>query len=335
MLIEEIKNLTANTSISGVFAASNCLLKAFEKKDDHFLSCNLADKTGSAPAIMWSNAKKTKQWLRNKTVVEISGKVSIYRNQPQIVIEKIAKAETFDINVLLPTLGPLKIMSYHKALYNEFVSVDKYKFIWEKIFADSRFKWCPGGVGNVHHNYLGGLIEHCYEMVIQAERICSLYPELDRQLLKIGALIHDIGKLESYSWDTIIEMSDEGRLFGHTAIGFRYMSDLLAKSRIGCTEIGTNNVNKLLHIILSHHGEKSMIKPMFAEAAVISCIDSNSASVNYITNFIKENKQEDSNWTSWSNLTQTFYYLDGQKTTEIPVEEKKFIKEDDDINEPA
>lgn len=330
MLIEEIKNLPANTPVVGIFAASNCLLKAFTKKDSYFLSCDLTDRSGTIPAIMWENAVKVKTWLKNKTVVEVEGTVSIYKNQPRISIEKISKIDNYDVDILMPSLDADQIKTYHTLLHNEIENVGNYDYVWRDILSYKKFSQCPGGVGNVHHNYLGGLIEHSYEMVEMAKKVCEIYPQLDRNLLMTGALVHDIGKLESYNWDVVIEMSDKGRLFGHTVLGFQYISEINTKTLCNGADI-----NKLKHMILSHHGDKGLVKPMFAEAAVLASIDSNSASVNYITNFVKENSQEDSNWTLWSNLTQTFYFHNNQKQFDIPVEEKKFVQTKDNINKPC
>ena len=54
----------------------------------------------------------------------------------------------------------------------------------------------------MHHAYLGGLLEHTLAVSQLAEMITGSYPTLDKDLLLTGALLHDIGKTEEFTYDT-------------------------------------------------------------------------------------------------------------------------------------
>jgi 3'-5' exoribonuclease len=106
----------------------------------------------------------------------------------------------------------------------------------------------------LHHAWLGGLLEHVVSLLTLADRVAPSYPILDRDLLLTGVILHDIGKIRELSWE----------------IGFEYtVEDSLP-----------NFPPKLkllvLHMILSHHGKLefgSPKLPMIPEALVLSFVD--------------------------------------------------------------
>ena len=81
----------------------------------------------------------------------------------------------------------------------------------------------PAGIKN-HHAYLGGLLEHTAEVLKLCDALLALYPEIDADLLRTGALLHDIGKVREYRWDNEIEYTDEGQLVGHINIADEMVS---------------------------------------------------------------------------------------------------------------
>ena len=45
------------------------------------------------------------------------------------------------------------------------------------------------------------------------------YPNVDRDLLLTGVVLHDIGKLRELKWGTSFDYTMEGQLLGHITIG--------------------------------------------------------------------------------------------------------------------
>jgi len=96
---------------------------------------------------------------------------------------------------------------------------------------------------------------------------------IDRDLAVCGALLHDIGKLETYSGDDhVVEMNDSGRLIGEIPMGH-----YLVRRRIeDLPDFPLALAQALLHIILSHHGcleYGSPIVPATREALLVHTMD--------------------------------------------------------------
>jgi 3'-5' exoribonuclease len=333
-MIKDIK-LKTSGPIGGTFIISKCEFKAFNTKSGNFLSCELADTSGSIKAVMWDHTEPCKAWLKNKLIVDIVGEVSIYKDVPQIQIKSIAQANKFNMSDFIPSLGIEKIcalqemlLSYRQQMLNKCNPVC-FK-IWDEILCSplkNKFIACPGGIGEVHHNYLGGLLEHSALMVKMAFELAeNEMKELDRDVLVTGCLIHDIGKMECYNWDSIPEITDAGRLFHHTYVGYGMLLQMADKLGISKSD---PTFMKLAHIIVAHHEEEGIRKTMFPEATAVALIDSLNAAANHALIFIgkEENREMDSNWTRFCQLTGRQYYI--PKKIESPETPKKTFDLDD------
>lgn len=132
--------------------------------------------------------------------------------------------------------------------------------------------YCQAPAAQVyHHNYAGGLLEHSLGVARIALKIAELHPEVDRDLMLVGALLHDLGKIQELTMDHGISFSDEGKLLGHILLGIGMLEELMQSA-------GTERIvrNKLIHMIASHHGRyewQSPRKPMFLEAQILHLAD--------------------------------------------------------------
>ena len=105
-----------------------------------------------------------------------------------------------------------------------------------------------------------------------AIQICGHYAELDRDLILIGILFHDLGKLQEIGAMPINDYTTVGRLVGHVVIG----RDLLRECCMSLDEFPTDLQIHLEHLILSHQGRLefgSPVQPMTAEAITLHFID--------------------------------------------------------------
>ena len=98
-----------------------------------------------------------------------------------------------------------------------------------------------------HHAYLGGLLEHTVAVATLVGELCTLHPRLDSDLLTAAAILHDVGKTREFTYGAEFQVSDEGRMLGHLALGAEIVgaaaASLPAERRLA-----------LLHCVLSHHG---------------------------------------------------------------------------------
>jgi len=125
----------------------------------------------------------------------------------------------------------------------------------------------------LHHGYHGGLLEHTVNMLKMAESICDrVYPELNRDLVYVGILYHDLGKIRELHSGTHVELTTEGHLLGHIYMGTRVLRHYVEQ----LSDFPESLVMQVEHIILSHHGEKewgSPVVPMTAEALFVHHLD--------------------------------------------------------------
>jgi 3'-5' exoribonuclease len=154
------------------------------------------------------------------------------------------------------------------------VKNDGIRHLLERVFLDTafieRFREHPGAI-EIHHNWRGGLLEHTLEVMKYCDLSGRLFPELDTDILIAGALLHDIGKLDEIETTTRIKGTLKGQLRGHIALGYGYVSGHMDELK---TPDGIRE--KILHIMLSHHGNMeygSPKQPMFPEAMAIYFAD--------------------------------------------------------------
>jgi len=145
-----------------------------------------------------------------------------------------------------------------------------------------RFRRAAAARGN-HHARRGGLLEHTSRMMESAMALCSVYQELNRDLVIAGVLFHDAGKL----WETCppengfgIESDLRGELLGHLTIGIELLNILWRElPKDGWDDFSPNSEElrlHLLHLIASHHGQLefgSPILPKTPEAALLHFVD--------------------------------------------------------------
>jgi 3'-5' exoribonuclease len=113
--------------------------------------------------------------------------------------------------------------------------------------------------------------------------IAKVYRRADPDLVVAGAMLHDIGKLESYRWAGAFETTEAGSLIGHVALGMMMVERRLQEAPGTCT--ATERLI-LLHLIASHHGRLEFgatAPPMTLEAEILHFADNTSAKAESMT----------------------------------------------------
>jgi 3'-5' exoribonuclease len=301
-----VKDLKIRQSglVEGIFLINRCDFKPFSSKPGTFLSCDLTDRTGTIKAVMWDNTAPLKAWLKNKMVVKVYGELSNYKDSLQIVLKTISRTEDYNKADIVPSLDPDKIQEVMKGLdkYKETIKDAICKKVWKETLTTLRapYSQCPGGIGEVHHSYIGGLAEHSYGMMKISEGLCN---GLDRDIVLTGCLVHDLGKIRCYNWDAVLEMTDAGRLLHHTSIGYGLLLEIIP-------DHDSETFLKLAHIIIAHHEEEGIRKTMLPEATAVANLDALDAVLNHSVGFTgkAENIDPGTNWTKFCSLTSRQYY---------------------------
>jgi 3'-5' exoribonuclease len=148
----------------------------------------------------------------------------------------------------------------------------------ELIFAEGSPSWIDfreaPAAKHYHQAYRHGLLEHSLTVAQGVSAIAATFAGIDRDVAVTGALLHDLGKLETYEMDESgeIRMSDAGRLQGEISLGYYAIRRLIEELEGFPAELE----QALLHIILSHHGSLSHgspVVPCTREATLVHMID--------------------------------------------------------------
>ena len=98
----------------------------------------------------------------------------------------------------------------------------------------------------MHHNYVGGLLQHIYECLQFAEINMALFAHpLDEDEIYGACILHDIGKIFEYTIDVETGLVDY-------AEGFK--KEWITHSQYGFTICMANGFNKIARMIAAHHG---------------------------------------------------------------------------------
>jgi putative nucleotidyltransferase with HDIG domain len=169
-----------------------------------------------------------------------------------------------------------------------------------------RLKRAPAAKG-FHHAYLGGLLEHTLSMVRILDFLASHYPTASRDMLIAGGILHDIGKIEEFSYDRAIDYSTPGRLLGHIYLGVEMLDRKIAAIE-GFPE---GLALELKHVVLAHHGELdfgSPKRPKTVEALIVHFVDDLDAKVIAFREFIGNSGGEESEWTLFHRFFERFLH---------------------------
>lgn len=128
----------------------------------------------------------------------------------------------------------------------------------------------------IHHAYKGGLLEHTVQALEFAIVISDISEnEIDKDLVIAGCIFHDVGKINCYEFinNHLIEITSMFLNQEHIINGVKLVSQ----------EVKSEKLDKLIHIIASHHNLKkwgSPVKPRTNEAWIVHFADNISKDLN-------------------------------------------------------
>ncbi len=276
-----------------------------------FLLFQFSDKDGLMKGVMWDPPIEVEESVRADDVVHITGEIQEYQGSLQIKVVAMDKMEEDEYNpsLFLPVTERdveeiyIAILKLIEAIDNEDL-----RNLLNTIFGNAEFKKdflrAPAAKG-WHHSYLGGLAEHVHDMARFALRAAEIYPEVDRDVLVSGILLHDLGKIQELSVTNHIDYSDRGRLLGHITMGIEFLDECLR----GLEHFPRELELHLKHIILSHHGaleNGSPVLPMTVEALLVHYLDNLDAQVRGTLQVL--DRSGAGNWTEYVRLLDRFIY---------------------------
>lgn len=314
----DLSSLSKGDAVDHFFLVKKCELR-LTKAGKEFLSLELGDKSISSAANLWedgSGFKSIKNTLAVGDVVKIYGTMDEYQGNSQIKIDSIRltkQSDDVDVKDFLPkSLRDLNVMKKEFTTRMEKIADTDLKAIMKNIFSEERFeKYTSVPAGKMwHHGYISGLIEHTLEIVRICDLMCDIHPQINRDLLVCGAMLHDFGKIEELTFEPVFEYTDKGKLLGHIVIAAMIVNDEINK----IPDFPETLKNNLLHLILSHQGKleyASPVVPKTLEAITLYQADELSAKVNAYKNVIANEIKPGSSWTKFISLAGTDIHSHG------------------------
>jgi 3'-5' exoribonuclease len=244
------------------------------------LKLTLGDRTGAVAAMVWDEIEQANEVCRAGSPVHVAGRYEVHQRWgAQIAVTSLRPAVDGSYDPADLRDGPPRAVDQMEADLRELVATVQnphLRRLLDTFFGEGSETWALYRIAPAaklyHQAYLHGLLEHCLTVAQAVSAISATFPGIDRDVAVTGALLHDIGKLEAYTCDAPIDMTDAGRLQGEIPLGY-YRVRRLIEDLPGFPE---GLAQSVLHIILSHHGALaygSPVVPCTREATLVHMID--------------------------------------------------------------
>jgi 3'-5' exoribonuclease len=244
-----------------------------------YLSLTLGDKSGQIEGRAWEPADpRIARDLVRGELVKVRGSISRFKESLQVKVDQIRHASNDEASLadMLPSTTHsvedlwLQLTAHANSITDPWLSRLVFTLLDDpKISA--AYKKAPAAK-QLHHAWLGGLLEHVVSLLNLADRVLPNYPILNRDLVLTGVILHDIGKTQELQWSSGFDYTVEGVLLGHIQIG----AALAEKTMDAIPNFPARLKTIVLHLILSHHGKLefgSPKLPMIPEALALNFLD--------------------------------------------------------------
>ena len=297
--IVSISNFKEGQTIQGFYLCVEKHLR-YTRSGDLFIDLILRDNTGKIRGKIWNKVQDFDKKFSQGDPVAIKANVESFLDRPQLTISRINKATVqnyarygFDPALIVPASDndPQKmwkeIISLIRSIKNPLLkklSYNLYNKNKEKLLTH------PASA-TMHHNYRSGFLENVLSMVKLAKILAPHY-NLDVDMVCVGVLLHDIGKLDCIESEYETSYTEKGNLLGHIVVG----RDMVCEEAKKIKNFPKDLLLKIEHMILSHQGKyewKSPKKPAFSEALLVHLIDLLDSQMNIMDQEIKADQDKD------------------------------------------
>jgi 3'-5' exoribonuclease len=264
-----IAALQAGQPVEGVFAVRR-KERRLSRRGEPFLALTLADATGAIPAMIFDQPDYFAEQFEEGDRVRVAGRVGGRDGRLSITVSNLRPAgPEVAPEQLLPRShrDPEELFGFVLHLADE-VHEEGLRAVLAALTGDeplaAAWRTVPCTRAG-HHAYMGGLVEHTVGVAAICQTLSTWHPRLDADLLVAAALAHDIGHARAFRLGATFELTDEGRLLGHVAIGHAIID--AAARRVGLDD---SRRARLLHTVDWHHGPPSGQPPGAAEPEALA-----------------------------------------------------------------
>ncbi len=275
-----------------------------------YVKCELGDQTGWIEAVWWDAAKLPQEQLESLLSAEawwVQGVASLNqyggRSTPQIRVDR-----AIPVSEALATPGLVRRSASSEEelgawlsrclveVENKFLRTLLQQTLGEGGSWRTEYLRAPAGL-YYHHAYLGGLADHVREMASMWLASRGIFPAVDKDLTLAGILLHDIGKLDTFTIRAAPQLARGGRFVDHITAGIARLS-LATEALPGFPPALRDH---LLHVLASHHGEKehgSPVIPATREAIVVHHLDRLSSLLSHFEEWTRQSGIDPFGWTT-------------------------------------
>src|SRR5216684_6444347 len=180
-----VKELEPNTTITTFFLVQNKEIR-HKKSGEPYLSLSLSDRTGELDAKMWDNVAEVMETFDRDDFVKVKGMIQIFHNRPQLTIHKMQRVEDNEIEFAdyfpAPERDPDEMLAELRGIVAGMKDANL-RALLEALLDDPeiarRYKTAPAAK-QIHHAYLGGLIEHGLSLCAMGALAASHYQIINR-----------------------------------------------------------------------------------------------------------------------------------------------------------
>ncbi|NLF72896.1 MAG: HD domain-containing protein [Candidatus Anammoximicrobium sp.] len=303
-----IQQLTDREQVDGVFLVADRQLRT-NRQGGLYLQMRLSDRTGSVTGMMWNANEKQYHAFENGDYLRVQGTAQLYNGALQIIVTRIDRTPASEVDESdFVTLGTAEVDRLATRVSELLRGMKNYPlrnladcFLMDEPFM-AGFTAAPAGIKN-HHAYRGGLLDHVVSLMELTAVVAPRYPEIDPDLLLMGAFLHDVGKTRELTYERDLAYSDEGQLIGHLVIGVGMLDEKIREAEKRSGEPFPEELRlRLQHMILSHHGEYefgSPKLPMTLEAIALHFLDNLDSKIHGISGMMREDANDGSPWTPY------------------------------------
>jgi len=312
-----VTELAPQTSVDQVFLATHKQLRP-NRNGQLYLQVELADRSGAITGRMWNASDLEFESFDDGDYVRVEGMTQLYSGNLQLIIQGIGRVDPrsvdeSDYQVL--SAADVERLKVELASILASVRPGPLHDLGAEFLADAEllkvFCRSPAGVKQ-HHAHAGGLLEHVVNLLRLADRVAPLYPAIDRDLLLVGVLFHDIGKTIELESERGFSYTDAGQLLGHVLLGLEQLETKIAQveARTG-KRFDDELAVRIKHMVASHHGQYEFGAPklpMTLEALALHHLDHMDARLAGVLQLMQNEAAIDGGWTQFQpSLGRKFF----------------------------